>query len=157
MGYSPVSWRRSRQRGGDCTMVPLAWAVLGIGLIGLEFLVPTYRIIWLGFGALVVALEVGVLPGLPWIGQLIVWSVATVAFIAVWEGWFLHRPRTEKGGEAGADLLTVAAVSPVGLVRFSDSVYVSKVWRVNSDVKLMRGDHVKLLGVEDGKLKVVRQ
>ena len=136
-------------------MVPMAWFVLGVALICLEFLVPTFYLIWFGLGALVAAGSVAIVTNLPWIGQVMVWGVVTVVLVAIWQSRITRRSLPiVTSGSPKRDALTVVAISPIGLVRFSSPIYISKVWRVTSNTRLMRGDRVRLLGIENGKLKV---
>lgn len=60
------------------------WIIAGFCLIGLELIFPSFTIIWLGMGALAVALIKAVWPGFPIIGQLTLWVAASVAFTIMW-------------------------------------------------------------------------
>ena len=46
------------------------WLVLGMALIGLELVVPSFTIIWFGLGAVIVSIVLAIFPGYPLSAQI---------------------------------------------------------------------------------------
>ena len=60
------------------------WVVLGLLLIGVEMLIPTFYLVWFGLGALLVGLGTAIFP-LGFAAQIGLWTVASVAMgVATW-------------------------------------------------------------------------
>lgn len=60
------------------------WIIAGFCLIGLELIFPSFTIIWLGLGALVVGIFTSIWHSFPIIGQFTLWIVASVTFSLMW-------------------------------------------------------------------------
>ncbi|MDR2240590.1 MAG: NfeD family protein [Zoogloeaceae bacterium] len=137
------------------------WAVLGIGLIIAELAVPAFFVIWFGLGAVLVSLMLLAAPALSLTVQLLAWTFASVAMVALWFRIFkpgAHKTRIGMAdahviGEAG---ILVRAVAPFekGQVRFQKPLLGSEVWACIADEAIIAGERVKVLGVEGSFLKV---
>jgi inner membrane protein len=60
------------------------WIISGFCLIGLELIFPSFTIIWLGLGALVVGIFTSIWHDFPIIGQFTLWIVTSVTFSLMW-------------------------------------------------------------------------
>ncbi|MCK9285084.1 MAG: NfeD family protein [Rhodocyclaceae bacterium] len=137
------------------------WAVAGIGLILAELAVPAFVLIWFGLGALLVALALGVVPGLGFTVQLALWLAASLLLTLLW--FKLFRPdqmKTRIGrsdanmvGEVGLLSLEVAPFAR-GEVRFQKPILGSDVWPCIADEAIAAGSRVKVTAVEGSLLKV---
>ena len=58
------------------------WLVLGMVLVVAEMFVPTFFILWFGFGALIVGL-VEIYAPMPTSIQILLWTVSSVLFCAL--------------------------------------------------------------------------
>jgi membrane protein implicated in regulation of membrane protease activity len=60
------------------------WIIAGFCLIGLEFIVPSFTIIWFGMAALTVGVLIALLPTMPLAGQIVLWSATSIAYTVMW-------------------------------------------------------------------------
>jgi membrane protein implicated in regulation of membrane protease activity len=137
------------------------WAVLGIGLIIAELVVPAFFIIWFGFGALLVSILLLIVPSLSLTAQVLAWTLASVAMIVLW--FRIFRPGVHKTkigmsdshiiGEVGMLIRDVAPFQK-GEVRFQKPLVGSEVWECIADEAIASGERVKILSVEGSFLKV---
>lgn len=105
------------------------WVVFGIVLMLSELAIPSFFVIWFGFGALLVGLLLVALPDLSLTAQLGVWTVASVAMVFLW--FRVFRPGFQRTGIGQSDGeiigepgLLVVDVAPYarGRVRFPEAV-----------------------------------
>ena len=72
------------------------WIVGGIALILAELAIPSFFVVWFGLGALLVGLLLVLAPDLSSTAQLAVWTLASLAMVALWFKVFkpsLHKTR----------------------------------------------------------------
>ena len=80
------------------------WIIAGFCLIGLELIFPSFTIVWLGIGALVVGILTAFWPGFPVAGQILLWIVASIAFTVMWFKYLKPKNiRTNAGNHPGTD------------------------------------------------------
>lgn len=72
------------------------WIVAGFCLIGLELIFPSFTIIWLGLGALVIGILKAVWSGFPVVGQLLFWGIVSIAFAVMWHKYL--KPKKDRNG-----------------------------------------------------------
>lgn len=60
------------------------WILAGFCLIGFELIIPSFTIIWFGFGALMVGVFKVLWPGFPLACQVATWIIASVFFTVMW-------------------------------------------------------------------------
>jgi len=72
------------------------WVAMGLGLIALEMFVSTFFLLWFGLGALITGLVVVMLP-LGFTAQILLWTLASAAMVAVWLKYFKSPDRTHAG------------------------------------------------------------
>jgi len=136
------------------------WLVLGLVLIGLELVVPSFTIIWFGLGAVLVSIVMALFPGYPLSAQILAWTVASVLFTLAWFRYFNPRSRTSAGSSKGAVLgeigLVIRAAEPYakGVVKFQLPLLGADEWPCMADEPLAVGDRVKVVDVEGHVMKV---
>lgn len=135
------------------------WMVLGMVLVALEMLVPTFFLIWFGLGALLVGLVTLVaVPGFAL--QVLLWSVASMAMMAIWIKFFKVPDRNRAGqakeGVIGINGLMTRAVTETqnGEILFQRPVLGSDRWPVVADAPIAAGQKVKVVDVLGQTLKV---
>ncbi|MGE3623169.1 MAG: NfeD family protein [Bdellovibrionales bacterium] len=139
------------------------WAVLGVGLLVCELMVPAFVLVWFGLGALLVALMQVLFPETGIIGQLLVWIVSSAALVVLWFKVFkpahhktlIGRSSAEAIGEVG---LLVGDIGPFhkSQVRFQKPLLGSDLWECIADESIGAGERVKVVSVEGSILKITR-
>jgi inner membrane protein len=135
------------------------WLVLGLVLIGLELVVPSFTIIWFGLGAVLVGIILALVPGFPLGAQILTWTVASALMTFAWFRFLNPRTRnyavskTEVIGETGL-VVRAAAPGARGTVRFQLPLLGGDVWPCISDEALDVGDRVRVVDMEDRVMKV---
>jgi len=131
------------------------WILVGIILVLLELVVPSFTIFWFGLGALLTGLLVMIFPGLALEWQLLVFSVFSICFTILWFRYF--RPRKRALSAAMDDNLAVGqtgiaatrALTPgeIGRVVFSVPVLGYESWEYTSDEPINTGDRLRVVTV----------
>lgn len=135
------------------------WVVLGMGLIGLELLVPAFYLLWLGLGAMATGLVVALLP-LGFTGQWVLWSVASALMAGAWMKYFRNPDRTHAGqakeGALGVVGLVTRAVDELsqGEILFQRPVLGSDRWPVVADRPIAAGRKARVVDVLGQTLKI---
>ncbi len=138
------------------------WLVLGLCLIGLELLIPSFTIIWFGLGAVAVSLLVVLLPGSPLWLQGLLWAVASVAFTLMWFKYLKPKnSRTHAGqskeaivGETGIIIRGTSSSYDKGVVRFRIAILGADEWTCYAEEPLSVGETVRVEDIEGQILKV---
>lgn len=138
------------------------WIIAGFCLIGLELIIPSFTIIWFGFGALVVGALSGMWPGFPLVGQVALWSFASICFTVLWFRFFKPKGnRTRAGmskegivGESGIIIRGTEDSYGRGIVKFRISVLGADEWGCYCSEMLHVGDRVRVVDIEGQILKV---
>ena len=139
------------------------WIVLGIVLMLLELAVPAFFLIWFGAAAVLVGIATAVYPAFPFVYQVVVWTLVSIALIWFWFKVFKrghHKTRVgmSKGalvGEIGLVIRDLRSFEK-GQIRFQKPVLGDEVWEAISDEEIRIGERVKVLDVEGNILKVAR-
>jgi membrane protein implicated in regulation of membrane protease activity len=137
------------------------WLVLGLVLIGLELVIPSFTIIWFGLGAVLVSALTGIFPGFPLSAQILTWTVASVLFTVSWFRFFNPRTnKTQAGSSTGAVIgetglvIRPAGIYAKGAVKFNLPILGADEWPCVADEPLEIGDRVRVIEVEGHVLKV---
>jgi len=137
------------------------WAVLGIGLIIAELVVPAFFIVWFGLGAILVSIVLLAVPSLGLTSQLLTWTFASVAMVVLWFRIFKSGMHKTKVGMSDSNIvgevgMLIRDVEPFqkGQVRFQKPLLGSEVWECIADKSIRTGERVKVLGVEGSFLKI---
>lgn len=139
------------------------WTVLGLMLIGSELVIPSFTIIWIGIGALIVGGVMLVLPGYTLLAQIITWIVLSAFCLATWSRYLRPRidrskPGLSKAVVMGALGVVVSGAKPYtrGLVKFEVPLLGDDEWPFYTDEPLKSGDRVRVVDIEGDVLRVVR-
>lgn len=136
------------------------WLVMGLLLIGLELVIPSFTIVWFGLGAFLVGIIVAIIPTFPLPAQILTWTIVSAALTAAWFRFFKPRSRTFAGssrdaviGESG---LVIKAAAPYnkGRVKFQLPLLGADEWPCMADEPLQVGDRIRVVAVEGHLLKV---
>jgi len=137
------------------------WLVVGLLLIGLELVVPSFTIVWFGLGAVLVGIVLAFAPGFPLPAQILTWTVVSAVLTFGWFRFFNPRSnKTYSGSSQGAVIgetgLVIRAAAPYekGRVKFQLPVLGADEWPCLADEPLAVGDRVKVIEVEGHALKV---
>ncbi|MCP5278946.1 MAG: NfeD family protein [Thiobacillus sp.] len=137
------------------------WVVLGMVLIGIEMLTPTFFLMWFGLGALLMGAVVAVLP-LGFTAQVLGWAVASLLMTGVWLKFFKNPDRTHAGqakeGVLGVTGLVTRAIPEMGEgeMMFQRPVLGSDRWPAVADAPIAAGEKAKIVDVLGQTLKVVK-
>lgn len=135
------------------------WVALGLVLVALEMLVPTFFLMWFGMGALLTGMLVLVLP-LGFAPQLVLWALASLAMMGAWIKWFRNPDRTRAGQAKEGVLGLVGLVTrPVtetgeGEILFQRPVLGADRWPIVADQPISAGDKARIVDVLGQTLKV---
>jgi hypothetical protein len=75
-------------------MVWWHWLVIGLLLLGLELLFPSFPMVWFGLGGLLTGVVVILLPGFSSLVQAAFWIVVSVSFTLLWRKYL--KPKKEQ-------------------------------------------------------------
>jgi len=140
------------------------WLVLGILLVILEIVVPSFTILWFGLGAMVVGVLLWLVPQLPIVGQLLVWILASGGFALYWFKYLKPRmvDKTLAGlsreaaiGESGR-VIKLPVEDGRGVVRFTTPLLGADEWEFICDQTLSLGDRVFVKEFSGNTLVVVK-
>ncbi len=137
------------------------WLILGVVLIVLEIVIPSFVVIWFGIAALLTGIVACWVTDLTM--QSAVFALLSVTSFAV--GWFgflknsASRSQAGQGkesvqGERGIVSLVKPGDFPAGRVRFSVAVLGSDEWEFVADEPLAVGERCEIVDVLGSKLKV---
>lgn len=135
------------------------WVGLGLSLIALEMLVSTFFLLWMGLGALITGL-VGFLLPLSFTAQLLLWTLASLAMVAIWMKYFKSPDRTHAGqAKEGILGITGLMTRPVtetgeGEILFQRPVLGADRWPVVADTPIAAGERARIVDVLGQTLKV---
>lgn len=135
------------------------WVALGLGLIALEMFVATFFLLWFGLGALVTGLATLLLP-LSFTAQILLWTAASAAMVAVWMKYFKSPDRTHSGqAKEGVLGITGLVTRPVtdtgqGEILFQRPVLGADRWPVVADVPIAAGERARVVDVLGQTLKI---
>lgn len=138
------------------------WLVLGMVLIGLELIVPSFTIIWFGLGAVLVSMLLAISPGYSLAAQILTWTVASALCTLAWFRFFNLRTKTSAGSSKGAVIgeigLVIRGAEPYakGVVKFQLPLLGADEWPCMADESLVVGDRVRVVEVEGHVLKVAK-
>ncbi len=131
------------------------WIVLGIILVLMELVVPSFTIFWFGLGALVTGLLVALLPELPLKWQILVFSLSSIGFTFLWFRLFVPRKKMksllmdEKSaiGQTGIAASRSLLPGQKGRVAFSVPVLGEESWSYQADEPIETGNRVRVVAI----------
>ena len=145
----------------DIETVYWHWLVLGIILIIAEIFIPSFTILWFGLGAVLVG-TVMVMVDLDFSMQILLWTIASVAFTVLW--FWLLKPRAEDRnntelarqasvGEAGK-VIKLPTETTNGKLRFSTPVLDQDEWEFICEDQVQLGDRLHIKEISGNHLVV---
>jgi len=139
------------------------WEIAGLALVLLELAVPTFFVLWFGFGAMLVGLVLLVQADLSLAAQISTWVAASVAMTVLWFRVFKRSQHKTLVGTAGGEVigevgLLVSAVAPFerGRVRFQRPVLGAEEWACMAESAIAAGERVRVVSVEGSFVKVAK-
>ncbi|WP_289282432.1 MULTISPECIES: NfeD family protein [unclassified Methylophaga] len=108
------------------------WWVLGVGLIIIEILLPTFFALWMGIAAFVTGLFLFFFSALSWQYQLLIFALLSIISIVVWRQYLREhpllsdQPNLNKRGEqyiGRVITLQTPIVDGVGKIKLDDSTW----------------------------------
>lgn len=131
------------------------WIVLGVILVLMEMVVPSFTIFWFGLGALVTGLVMALLPEISLKWQLLVFSVSSVAFTFFWFRLFVPRKKMKSLlmdeqaaiGQTGIAATRALIPGEMGRVVFSIPVLDDESWMYLADEPIETGNRVRVIAV----------
>lgn len=137
------------------------WLALGMVLIGIEMLTPTFFLMWFGLGALLMGALVAVLP-LGFAAQVLGWTVTSLAMTGVWMKYFKNPDRSHAGqakeGVLGVTGLVTRAIPEMGEgeMLFQRPILGADRWPVVADMPIASGEKARIVDVLGQTLKVTK-
>jgi len=138
------------------------WLVLGMILMLLELVVPSFTILWFGLGGLVVGVILLAFANLSVTWQIFIWVVSSVGFTLFW--FKILKPKMKDRTMAGLSREAVLGETAMvisrpqgnkrGELRFTVPVLGSEVWRFICDKPVELGDRVIVKDVSGNTLIV---
>jgi membrane protein implicated in regulation of membrane protease activity len=142
------------------------WIVLGVVLVLMEIVVPSFTIFWFGLGALVTGLVMALIPEISLKWQLLVFSVSSVAFTFFWFRLFVPRKKMkslledEQAAIGQTGIAATRALTPgeIGRVAFSVPVLDDESWMYMADEPIETGNRVRVIAViaSDHKERILK-
>jgi membrane protein implicated in regulation of membrane protease activity len=135
------------------------WLVLGMVLVALEMLVPTFFLLWFGLGAMITGVVVAVAP-IGFAAQFLLWAIGSLAMMGMWLKWFKNPDRSRAGqakeGVLGVTGMVTRAVQEMGEgeILFQRPVLGSDRWPVVADEPIAAGEKARIVDVLGQTLKV---
>ena len=140
------------------------WLVLGMVLMLLELAIPSFTIFWFGLGGLVVGVLMMLAPGISLTAQILVWIIASSAFVLFWFKVLKPRmtDRTTAGLSREAALGETAMVTRLpeggrrGEIRFTVPMLGSDTWPFICSDEVAVGERVMVQDVS-GNTMIVKK
>ncbi len=131
------------------------WIVLGIILVVMELVVPSFTIFWFGLGAIITGLLLAVLPEISLKWQLLVFSGSSIGFTFIWFRLFVPRKKIkallvdEQAAIGQTGIAATRALNPgeSGRVAFSVPVLGDESWAYLADEPIETGNRVRVVAV----------
>lgn len=133
------------------------WLVAGGVLVILEMLLPGVFFLWLGIAAGIVGVTLWIWPGLPWMWQVVLFSVLSIVSILAWLRVLRRhpvqsdQPTLNRRGQAYVGrvfTLEQPIVNGQGKIRVDDTT-----WKIHGE-DAPAGGKVRVAGVEGTVLRV---
>ena len=142
------------------------WIVLGIGLMALEMVLPSFVSLWFGAAAVIVGLILLAMPELSLAVQVVLWVIFSILMTILWFKFIQPhaKDRTKAGlsreamlGEAG-QVISLPSGSRRGQLRFPAPILGSDEWMFicETDETLQLGDRVRVVEISGNSLVVVK-
>lgn len=140
------------------------WIVLGIVMMALEIILPSFVALWFGAAAIIVGIIVLIIPSMSLSIQVLCWVVIAIIFTWLWFKFMqpLSKDRTKAGlsreaiiGET-AQVLSPPSSDRRGVLRFSVPILGADEWSFLCDDEVEAGDRVRVSDISGNSLIVVK-
>ena len=140
------------------------WIVLGIALMAIEILLPSFVALWFGAAAVVVGVLLLFIPSLSVAVQVVLWVIFSILFTWLW--FRIMQPlavdRTKAGlsreaivGEIG-QVLSAPTTERRGTLRFSVPILGADEWPFICSDNVASGDRVRVSDISGNDLIVIK-
>ena len=140
------------------------WIVLGIALMAMEILLPSFVALWFGAAAVVVGVLLLFIPSLSVAVQVVLWVVFSILFTWLW--FRIMQPlavdKTKAGlsreaiiGEIG-QVLSAPTTERRGTLRFSVPILGADEWPFICADEVSSGDRVRVTDLSGNDLIVIK-
>ena len=131
------------------------WIVLGIILVVMELVVPSFTIFWFGLGALLTGLLLAVFSEISLKWQVLVFSVSSIGFTFCWFRLFVPRKKNKTLlvdeqaaiGQTGIAATRAMVPGEMGRVVFSVPVLDDESWMYLADEPIETGNRVRVTAI----------
>jgi hypothetical protein len=133
------------------------WLVIGIVLLSLEMVFGVYYFLWMGIAAGIVGIIMYFMPSLPWLAQVVVFTVLSLTSFILFKLYQKHNPvvsdqpaLNKRGQQYVGRVFTLSEpiVNGTGKIKVDDST-----WKVSGE-DMETGKKVKVVAVDGTVLKV---
>ena len=140
------------------------WIILGIALMAIEILLPSFVALWFGAAAVVVGVLLLFIPSLSVAFQVVLWVIFSILFTWLW--FRIMQPlavdRTKAGlsreaivGEIG-QVLSAPTTERRGTLRFSVPILGADEWPFICSDNVASGDRVRVSDISGNDLIVIK-
>jgi membrane protein implicated in regulation of membrane protease activity len=140
------------------------WIVLGIALMAIEILLPSFVALWFGAAAVVVGVLLVFIPSLSVAIQVVLWVIFSILFTWLW--FRIMQPlavdKTKAGlsreaivGEIG-QVLAAPTTERRGTLRFSVPILGADEWPFICSDAVASGDRVRVSDISGNDLIVIK-
>ena len=140
------------------------WIVLGIALMAIEILLPSFVALWFGAAAVVVGVLLLFIPSLSVAVQVVLWVIFSIIFTWLW--FRIMQPlavdKTKAGlsreaiiGEIG-QVLSAPTTERRGTLRFSVPILGADEWPFICSDEVASGDRVRVSDISGNDLIVIK-
>ena len=140
------------------------WIVLGIALMAMEILLPSFVALWFGAAAVIVGVLLLFIPSLSVAIQVVMWVIFSIIFTWLW--FRIMQPlaidKTKAGlsreaivGEIG-QVLSAPTTERRGTLRFSVPILGADEWPFICSDEVASGDRVRVSDISGNDLIVIK-
>lgn len=139
------------------------WVVLGIGLILLELVIPSFTALWFGLGAIAVGLMLVFDPEFSLTVQIASWAIISAGLTTLWFKYLKPSNKkthdiTQNDVEGEMGLVIVKPTSHRnGKVRFSIPLLGMDEWDFKTEDEVDIGDQIQIVNIEKGLLIAIKK
>ena len=149
----------------EFTLLYWHWLVLGISLMLLEILLPSFTALWFGSAAVIIGIIMLIFPGMPFDFQILLWATLSSILTLLWFKYLkpLSTDKTLAGLSREAAIGQVGQVISLpnehrrGTLRFPAPILGSDEWPFICQDSLEAGDRVRVIEISGNSLVVTRQ
>jgi hypothetical protein len=131
------------------------WLVLGVILVLMELVVPSFTIFWFGLGAFLTGLLLVMLPEMALMWQILVFMASSVGFTICWFYFFVPRKKMKAVlldeqtaiGQTGIAATRARVPGERGRVVFSVPVLGEESWDYLADEPIDTGNRLRVVKV----------